>query len=68
MSFLIVLLAWTLAGAASVQNAEKHVFVTAMDKEGKPIVGLAARHFAVRESGRDRTPLGVEALRTRQSI
>ena len=60
---LALVLAWTVAGAASRQDADKHVFVTAMDKEGRPIVGLAAQHFAVRESGRDRTVLGVEPLR-----
>lgn len=56
-----VVMASTLATVA--QDAEKHVFVTAMDKEGRPIVGLTAEHFAVRESGRDRDILNVEPLR-----
>jgi VWFA-related protein len=37
--------------------------VTALDKDGTPIVGLTAEHFAIRESGRDRTVLRVEPLR-----
>ena len=48
----------------SGQGSEKHVFVTAVDKDGTPIVGLTAEHFAVRESGRDRDVLRVEPLRT----
>jgi VWFA-related protein len=43
---------------------DKHVFVTALDKDGTPIVGLTAEHFAVRESGRDRDVVSVEPLRT----
>jgi VWFA-related protein len=58
-----VAIALTLALAASKQNAEKHVFVTAMDKDGTPIVGLTTEHFGVKESGRDRKVLGVEPLR-----
>lgn len=42
---------------------ERHVYVTAVDQDGTPIVGLTAGHFAIRESGRDRTVLGVEPLR-----
>ena len=44
------------------QENEKHVFVTALDKDGTPIVGLTAEHFAIRESGRDRTVIKVEPL------
>jgi VWFA-related protein len=40
------------------------VFVTALDRDGTPIVGLTTEHFAIRESGRDRTVLRVEPLRT----
>ena len=47
----------------SAQDAEKNVFVTALDKDGTPIVGLTVQHFAVRESGRDRRVLRVEPLR-----
>jgi VWFA-related protein len=43
---------------------DKHVFVTALDKDGTPIVGLTAEHFAVRESGRERDVVSVEPLRT----
>jgi VWFA-related protein len=46
------------------QDNEKHVFVTALDKDGTPIVGLTAEHFAIRESGRDRTIIKVEPLQT----
>ena len=45
-------------------NDQKHVFVTALDKDGTPIVGLTTEHFAIRESGRDREVLKVEPLRT----
>lgn len=48
---------------AAQKDGEKHVFVTALDKDGTPIVGLTRDHFAVRESGRDRTVLGAEPLR-----
>jgi hypothetical protein len=48
----------------AAQNDEKHVFVTALDGSGTPIVGMTAEHFAVRESGRDRPVLKVEPLRT----
>lgn len=61
---LAVLIAAPLARAGAAQDAEKHVFVTAMDKDGTPIVGLTAGHFVVRESGRDRKVLRVEPLRT----
>lgn len=52
-----------LALTAGVQN-EKHVFVTALDKDGTPIVGLTTEHFAIRESGRERDVLEVAPLRT----
>ena len=51
----------TLAVGGSQEN-EKHVFVSALDKDGTPIVGLTAEHFAIRESGRDRTVIKVEPL------
>lgn len=57
------LFAFILASAGQSKD-EKHVFVTALDKDGTPIVGLTPEHFAVRESGRDRDVLGVEPLRT----
>ena len=41
---------------------ERHVYVTALDKDGTPIVGLKTEHFAIRESGRDRDVLQVEPL------
>lgn len=52
------------AHVLGAQRDEKHVFVTALDRDGTPIVGMTAEHFAVRESGRDRTVLAVEPLRT----
>lgn len=69
MSRYITILLIILIGAFSVSTRaqskdEKHVFVTALDKDGTPIVGLKAEHFAVRESGRDRDVLNVEPLRT----
>jgi VWFA-related protein len=62
----IVLLAAAVRAlvAGSAQEADKHVFVTALDREGKPIVGMSVEHFAVRESGRERKVLQVEPLRT----
>jgi VWFA-related protein len=50
--------------AGTVQDAEKHVFVTALDRDGTPIVGMRVEHFAVSESGRERKVIGVEPLRT----
>lgn len=58
------LIAVTTVLASAAQRDDKHVFVTALDKDGTPIVGLTAEHFAVRESGRDRDVLAVEPLRT----
>lgn len=58
------LIAMTTVLASAAQRDAKHVFVTALDKDGTPIVGLTAEHFAVRESGRDRDVLAVEPLRT----
>ncbi len=49
---------------AQKSDSERHVFVTALDKAGIPIVGLTTEHFAVRESGRDRTVVAAEPLRT----
>ena len=51
-------------GPRAQSKEEKHVFVTVLDKDGTPVAGLAPEHFAVRESGRDRTVLKVEPLRT----
>lgn len=61
---LAALIATTTVLASAAQKDAKHVFVTALDKDGTPIVGLTAEHFAVRESGRDRDVLAVEPLRT----
>lgn len=61
----VMLMAFVLAlDVQGAQKDDKHVFVTALDREGTPIVGMTAEHFAVRESGRDRTVLSVEPLRT----
>ena len=42
-------------GFTAVQKDEKHVFVTALDRNGTPIVGMTAEHFAVRKA-RQGTP------------
>ncbi len=56
----LVLLAPNLCAA---QNSERHVYVTVLDdKDGTPITGLAAEHFAVREGGRDRALVDVKPL------
>jgi VWFA-related protein len=57
-----------VVGAAAQGKNDKHVFVTALDKSGTPIVGLTAEHFAVRESGRDRDVISVEPLRTPMQV
>jgi len=61
--FIVVCCALGVVARAQSRD-EKHVFVTALDKNSVPIVGLTAEHFAVRESGRDRDVLRVELLRT----
>lgn len=63
-SAALLIVSPSILDARGVQDHEKHVFVTALDKDGTPIVGLAAEHFAVRESGRERDVLKVEPLRT----
>jgi VWFA-related protein len=60
----IVMLCCAVTVAGAQGKNDKHVFVTALDKSGTPIVGLTAEHFAVRESGRDRDVISVEPLRT----
>jgi VWFA-related protein len=61
---LFVAASIVLFGAIAIaQEAEKHVFVTVLDKEGLPIEGLTAEHFAIREAGRDRAIVRVEPLR-----
>lgn len=60
-----MLMAFVLAlDIQGAQKDAKHVFVTALDRDGTPIVGMTAEHFAVRESGRERPVLSVEPLRT----
>lgn len=60
-----MLMALVLAlDAQGARKDEKHLFVTALDRDGTPIVGMTAEHFVVRESGRDRPVLSVEPLRT----
>jgi VWFA-related protein len=49
---------------ADAQTAERHVYVTVLDKDGTPLSGLTAEHFAVREGGRDRGVVRVEPLDT----
>ena len=50
--------------ALAAQDAERHVYVTVVDKDGTPITGLTPDFFAVREDGRDRTVLRVAPLDT----
>ena len=60
----IVMVTLVSVGAMQAQNTdERHVYVTALDKDGTPIVGLTTGHFAIRESGTDRTVVNVEPLR-----
>jgi VWFA-related protein len=54
---------FTVLPAPMQEAAERHVFVTVLANDGAPIEGLTPEHFAVRESGRDRTVLRVEPLR-----
>lgn len=61
-TLLAVLSPLTLAPVVA-QDAEKHVFVTALHKDGTPIDGLTVEHFAVREGGKDRQVVKVEPLR-----
>jgi VWFA-related protein len=61
---LIILISVLSVVTRAQSKDEKHVFVTALDRDGTPIVGLKAEHFAIRESGRDRDVLSVEPLRT----
>ncbi len=58
----LIVLVLIVCGTAA-QSDEKHVYVTALDGAGMPIVGMTAEHFAIRESGRDRSVLKVEPLR-----
>jgi len=47
---------------AGAQDGDKHVYVTVLGPDGAPVGGLTAEHFAVRESGKERQVLKVEAL------
>jgi VWFA-related protein len=64
--FIVVLLAAVVfaSHALAAQDAERHVYVTVVDKDGTPITGLTPDFFAVREDGRDRTVLRVAPLDT----
>lgn len=57
---VLVCPALSLGGA---QDAARHVYITVLDGDGAPLSGLSAQHFAVRESGKDRTVLAIEPLR-----
>lgn len=50
--------------AVRAQDAERHVFVTVLDRDGTPVTGLTTEHFAVREGGRDRPVVDVQPLAT----
>lgn len=60
---IITLVLAALSAGLIAQDAEKHVFVTVLDKAGMPIEGLTADFFAVRESGKERPVARVEPLR-----
>lgn len=47
---------------ADAQDESRHVYITVLDAAGAPVTGLLPQHFAVRESGRDRTVLTLEPL------
>jgi len=63
-AFALVAIVFSLPALplARVQDGARKVFVTVLDGDGSPVEGLTPEHFAVRESGKDRTILGVEAL------
>lgn len=64
MTVVLIALVGALSASPRAQSKdEKHLYVTVLDKEGTPVVGLTAQHFAIRESGRDRDILRVEPLR-----
>lgn len=62
-AIVIAVLSLSAAPSAAAQAVEKDVFVTVLDRAGTPVEGLTADHFAVRESGTDRTVMRVEPLR-----
>lgn len=47
---------------AAAQESSRDVYVTVLDRDGTPLVGLTPQHFAVREEGRDRDVLAVTPL------
>lgn len=62
IALLVTVPLWTRS-SDRVQDVERHVFVTVLDKDGSPIEGLTPEHFAIRESGKDRAVVRVEPLR-----
>jgi VWFA-related protein len=61
---VLVLTIGLLTPEARVFESERHVYVTVLDRDGTPISGLTAEHFAVREDGRDRAVIRVQPLDT----
>ena len=66
--FPLLVLALVAAPRAAQDLADKHVFVTVLDKEGLPIEGLTTEHFAIMESGRERPVVKVEPLQVPMHI
>lgn len=65
---VLVIVTASVLDARTIQDSEKHVFLTALDKDGTPLTGLTTEHLAVRESGRDRAVIRVEPVRTPMHI
>src|SRR5690606_3016758 len=62
------LVLWLPSVHAASQAMERHVYVTVLGEDGAPLAGLTTEHFAVRESGADRTVVKVEPLRERMHL
>jgi VWFA-related protein len=59
LAFVCGLTAWSIAPSVLAQARERTLFVSAIDKDGKPIEGLGPDAFVVREDGNRREILRV---------